>query len=419
VSVLILNRGPLTLRPYHDWLADHRGDLVLLTSAEELQRHGERLADVAHHYAHAEAIREWDTAGHVEARALELARIHRFTHVVACQELDLQRAAAMRELLDLPGQRSDSADSYRDKLLMKQHARAAGLAVAPHAVIETVADVLAFVRVHGFPIVLKPRDGLSSVGLALVADESDLDDWFTAQHDWYDPAHGQMLAESFVAGRMHHVDGMIIDGKPVVSWPSEYLYDLAGFDRSPEQARLDVMLDVNDPLASRLTDFVKTLIAAMPSPSCSTFHAEVFRTPDDELVLCEIASRNGGALIKSVLHAGFAVDFPAAWVRMSVGLPVPELAAAGPAPARIAGQVLLLNRAGTVAAVPDSPPFDWVERYEAYAAPGECIQNARSSGDFLAAMVVFANDRPTCERRMTQAAAWFDQHLILRSESVR
>jgi biotin carboxylase len=401
VSVLILNRGPLSLRPYHEWLADYPGDLLLLASAEHLG--GEPLPVGG--YAHAEAIEGYDATGRVEARALELAERFDVRHVVACQELDLQRAAAVRELLGVAGQGVASADGYRDKLVMKRLVGDAGIPVAPHAGVETATDVLGFAREHGYPIVLKPRDGLSSVGLRIVADEPELLGWLAGGFGDYPAGPKRLLAEAFVPGRMYHVDGFVQDGQVSVAWPSEYLYQLASFgDAEP---RLDATVEPG-PLADRLVAFATDVIRALPRVPCSTFHAEVFRTPDDRLVLCEIASRNGGALIKAVLAAMYGVDFPSAWVRASVGLPVPGLAEAGrsAAPPRMAGQVLVPRRPGVVRAVPARPDAVGVEHFEVFVRPGDELSAARSSGDYMAGMVVSAPTRDECLRRMRAAARW-------------
>ncbi|MGJ3561616.1 hypothetical protein ACR6C2_38560 [Streptomyces sp. INA 01156] len=77
-------------------------------------------------------------------------------------------------------------------------------------------------------------------------------------------------------GRMCHVDGMVVNGRTVFAWPSQYQYALATF-RTDTGPRMDLTLDVDDPLAGRLLEFTGRLLAAMPSrssspstPRCST-----------------------------------------------------------------------------------------------------------------------------------------------------
>jgi Carbamoyl-phosphate synthase L chain, ATP binding domain len=419
LTILILNRGPLALRPYHEWFADHPGPLLLLASRADLVRLGESLPTAADGYLHAESLADYEDCDALVARGLELAREHRIEHVIACQERDLEPAGILRDRLGLPGQGHDSALAFRDKVVMKRYAMEAGIPVAPHAPVDTVADVREFARAHGFPVVIKQRDGFSSVGMTFVHSQAELDDFLAARlaaagpDALVAPGEPELLAEAFVEGTMYHVDGIVVDGDVVVASPSCYQYQLASFahDESP---RLDLALDADDPLGQRLIAFTERLLAGLPTPENTTFHAEIFHTGQDGLVLCEIASRNGGALIKSVLEAMFGVNLPTAWPRASVGLPVPLPRGAGRMrPRGTAGQLLLLRRAGAVRQVPGQPPFDWIERYECYIKPGQVSAGARSSGDFMVAMVASAPDRHTCEQRLRQAAEWFEDGLVI------
>jgi hypothetical protein len=407
MSILILNRGPLAQRPYHEWLAGYPGDLLLLASQEELTRRGHSLPPLEAGYSHVEAVAGYEDPGTIEARALELAKHHDITHVFASQEHDLERAAAIRERLGVPGQSLQSATAFRDKLVMKRYAQAGGIKVAPHAPVATASELRSFADTHGLPVVVKPRDGSSSVGLAILRTPEQLDSYLGGFE-----ATG-LLAEAYVDGSMFHVDGMVRGGKLAVAWPSEYLYQLAAFGQD-SKPRLDVALDQGDPLGDRLIALVEQVFAALPTPADTTFHCEVFHTPDDELVLCEIASRNGGALIKSVLQAMFGVDFPVAWLRASAGLPI-DVPGDGTrmVPRQLAGQLLLLKRPGRVLATPGRPPFAWIERFEQYVQPGDEVAGATSSGDFMTAMVVSAPDRATCEARLREAADWFNAHLVI------
>jgi hypothetical protein len=161
-------------------------------------------------------------------------------------------------------------------------------------------------------------------------------------------------------------------------------------------------------MVGRLLGFTDLVLDALPCPCDFAFHAEVFHTPDDRLVLCEIACRTGGATIRDIQHTLFGLDLTESWVRAQLGLPLPV--AAGPGrlyPARMAGQLVLMKRPGRVVAVPGEPSFPWVERYRVFAQPGQVMGEATFSGDFLASMVVSAPSRAISERRLRELEAWF------------
>jgi len=409
MSVLVLHRGALAGAPYDQWLADVEGDILLLAAQEQLELAGEELPTQGA-YAHLEAVPGYDVSGYVEARALELARRHHVRAIVAAQERDLERAAQLRDILGLPGQRPESAAAFRDKVLMKKLVSAAGIPVAPHREIDCATDIIEFTRWHGFPLVLKPRNGGGSIDLRIIPGSEELDEVLVGGTLWPPQAQPNLIAEAFVPGPMCHVDGLVVDGRVAFSWASQYLYALASY-RTDRGGRLDVTLDHEDPLARRLRRFTEQALDALPGPDAFAFHAEVFHTPDDELVLCEVACRPGGASIRDIGRTLFGVDLAECAARAQAGLPLDLRAPL--APAQAAGQLALMKRPGMVRDVPRQPPYRWVERYRTFVRPGQAMTEASFSGDFMAAFVVSAPDRRTCEERLRRLESWFTERIMI------
>jgi hypothetical protein len=217
---------------------------------------------------------------------------------------------------------------------------------------------------------------------------------------------------------MCHVDGVVIDGRPVLMWASQYLYALSTY-KTDRNGRFDVTLDPDDPLARRLLALTERVIDALPSPRDFAFHAEVFRTPDDRLVLCEIACRMGGASIRDMGRTLFGVDPLPCSVRAQVGLPPSRALQAGRlTPERMAGQFVLMKRPGTVRELPADPPFDWVERYRLFVALGQVMHEATFSGDFLVSAVVSAPSRAASEARLRELESWFQEHAAIEPATV-
>ncbi|MCT9933585.1 hypothetical protein N5079_25555 [Planotetraspora sp. A-T 1434] len=411
MSVLILHRGSLAGSEYDQWLAEYDGDLLLLASREQLDQFGEELPREG--YRHAEAIADYDLGGEVEVRALELAREHGVSHIIATQERDLERAAQLRGILGLPGQDLPSVTPFRSKILTKELVQAAGVEVSPYAEVECATDIIAFVHEHGLPVVVKPRDGGGSIDVTIIRTQPDLD-VFLDHLDLGGPSLPNLMVESYVPGLMCHVDGLVVGGRVVFSWPSQYQYALAVF-RGDHSARLDLTLDADDPLSRRLIDLVDRILGALPSPETFTFHAEIFHTPDDRLVLCEIACRTAGAAIRDTVRTMFSADPSECWVRAQLGLPMPlPESDTRLEPTQMAGQLLLLKRAGKVISVPEGqPPFDWVEHYRLLVRPGQVTPGAAFAGDFMATFVGSAPTRAECERRLRELAAWFNDGIVI------
>ena len=415
-ALILHHRGSLAASPYDRWLADYDGDVVLLASRQHLELVGEELPSGDTGYRQLEALPDYEAGGRVEARALELARRYRLDRIIACQEQDLERAAQLREILGLPGQRLSSVLVFRDKVMMKDAARAAGIPVAAYRDVECAVDIIAFAAEHGFPIVVKPRDSAASIDVAILHTPEALDGYLDRAElsGRYRP---NLMVESFVPGPMCHIDGLVIGGRVIFAWPSQYLFVEADFAED-HRGRLDVTLDPDDPLTARLLDFADRLLDALPGPDNFAFHAEVFHTPDDRLVLCEIACRTGGTAIRQILRTLFGVDANEAWVRAELGLPVPIVLDRTPLrPSTMAGQLSVTRRPGTVLAVPGRPPFPWIEQAAVFVRAGQTINRAAFSSDLMASFVVAGSDRELVERRLRRVETWFLSGLVIDGSS--
>ena len=406
MSVLIIHRHPFEPFPYRAWLDSYDGPLVVLADASRFAPAAEEVPAGDQGFARLELLDSFADEDLVLRRALALAEEFGTTHVVAHHEADLHLAAAVRERLGLTGAWPADVTPFRDKLVMKRLASAAGVPVADHAPARTPEQVRDFAAGHGFPVVLKDRSGYSSMGLQILRDDAELT---AALARTYPPgATPDLIVEGFVPGRMCHVDGLVVNGRMVAGWASEYQYDLASFgtDHGP---RIDLTLDAGDPLSVRLLELAGRAVAALKAPDgrldTHAFHAEVFHTPDDRLVLCEVACRPGGAKIREVAEVLFGFNLGDYTTRAQVGLPLPLLAGtlaggALPAPARMAGQLIMMKRPGPVRQLPQRPRAPWVERFWLYAREHQVVAPASGSSDFLLAAVGSAPTRAECERRM-------------------
>ncbi|MET9444919.1 hypothetical protein [Streptomyces sp. NPDC006610] len=416
MSVLILHRNPFGPFPYRAWLdgdvpgldggEPYRGDVVVLAARDKIRLAGEEPPDGAGHgFTRLELFDTLDDEA-VPERALALAEEHGVTHVVAHHEADVALAAELRERLGLDGAWSADVAPFRDKALMKRLAGQAGIEVAPHTVAGTAAQARDFAERHGFPVVLKHRSGYNSVGLRILADRDELQACLAEAYG--DGSRDDLLVEAYVPGRMCHVDGLVVDGRTVAAWPSQYQYDLASFGADPGP-RVDLTLDVDDPLTPRLLALIeRTLAALKPEGSrlrTHAFHAEVFHTPDDRLVLCEIAGRSGGAKIREVFETLFGIRLAVHVTRAEAGLPLPAIEGVpgDGAPLRprcMSGQVLTMKRPGLVRSLPAVPDEEWVKGFWLFAEEGQVIAPAAGSADFLTAAVGSAPTRVECERRL-------------------
>ena len=214
---------------------------------------------------------------------------------MAIAEGDLIRAARLRELVGISrGQSVESALHYRDKIKMKERLKSAGICVPSFSEVDSVTEIVKWAETEGFPFVLKPMCGYSSVNTVAIKSREALER--VLEGGWLEGLAGGMDArlaldvERFVEGPMYHVDGFFHQGRPFCMWPSKYLNTCIDFGANNFLASYS--LHPSNPLVPRLLKFVSDVIAALPSPQSFPFHAEVWVSPSDkqqdsDLVLCE------------------------------------------------------------------------------------------------------------------------------------
>ena len=136
------------------------------------------------------------------------AKRHRPRAILALAEIDVERAALLRGELGLPGLDTVAATVYRDKILMKVFARAAGIRVPEFAAVTTAGEIADFMAAHPGRVVVKPRGGSGSTGVYVLdtpEQAADLADVVSTE---------PYEVEEFVDGVLHHVDAFRVFGVP-------------------------------------------------------------------------------------------------------------------------------------------------------------------------------------------------------------
>ena len=412
MTILVIGRSALSFSPFHRWFADADDDLVLLTTASRLDVAPDERDAVLRRYTEVRLYEDLDD-GEVDADLLALGERYDVRGVVALSEYDLIRAGALRDHLGVAGPSLASALAFRDKVRMRD--LLAGVAPAPaYAPLVRALDLVEFVEAHRYPVVVKPRRGAGAVGVQIVRDRDDALE--VLAHRWSPRVEEvpDLMVEAFVPGPLLHVDGLVVDGDVRLCWPSRYLDDPSAFDRNSRLG--SVLLDPGDPLVPRLQRLVGDVLAALPTPAVASFHAEVFHTPDDRLVLGEIASRTGGGRVNDTVRHAFGVNLNHAVARAQAGLPVTDAErvdeAAALAASGVAGWVVCYapgpGRALHTPAAEEAPVGTDVRITPAVARAG----GTASSVDGIASAVVVGPDAACVAERIATFARWFSERLV-------
>jgi formate-dependent phosphoribosylglycinamide formyltransferase (GAR transformylase) len=239
-------------------------------------------------------------------------RVHRLLGILENAQDCL---AAVREALGIPGVDRETARRFRDKGVMKDALRAAGLPCARHARIRSEADAWAFVERVGYPIVIKPPAG-AGCRATLRADHPQ--GLVQALSELRPSPDREAIAEEFLTGAEFSFETLTLGGQ--VRFHSIGRYHPAPLEvmtNSWIQWVVHLPRDISGPEFAAVREVGPAVIAALGLDTALT-HMEWFRRPDGSVAIGEIAARPPGARIMDLMSHAYGRDFYRVWARLMV-----------------------------------------------------------------------------------------------------
>jgi hypothetical protein len=247
----------------------------------------------------------------IEEEVQKLAQVDR---IIAFSEGHMDMLAELREKYNIPGPGIAETRRARDKIIMKQHVQAANLRVPQfiHTPLGTnLDDISDFVDKVGFPLIFKPTNGASSIGVQKLLNESELVHALTTLDS------GNWELEEFIEGKVLHIDGLVnANGDVVFSVPSAYVNTL--FDYLHGSPTGSYILERDDPMYDQANVFTSECLKALNFSACP-FHLELIVTSKNELVFLETAARVAGADIPYMIADCTGINLFSGWVAMIMG----------------------------------------------------------------------------------------------------
>jgi len=321
--------------------------------------------------------------------------------------------------------------------MMKETVRAAGLSVPLFSTVESASDVISFTLKHGYPVVVKPKLGYSSVNTTILRSDDDLRCFVSKglMADGIDPIYG-LEVEKFVNGPMFHIDGLVLDNKVVCCWPSKYIGTVVQFKENRYIAGYG--LQPGNPLVHRLNQYIENVIKALgtdpfPNPEHFPFHAEAWHTPEDDIVLCEIASRGGGGNIKKEIRELFHLNMDEVWVQAQCNDALPDEFDEDvkkyktwhnflPKTTYLVGWSYIYPKEATVLSfpepdklgnVPDLP--DYCIHWQTFMEKGQKFKGPKDCADTVVACLVKGKDEDEVVLNIDKICDWFFDHSVWQS----
>lgn len=251
--------------------------------------------------------------GHAcKALGRSLGKVERLLGVLEQLQVPLAEA---REIAEIPGMRTRVARNFRDKAQMKQVLREAGLPCARSRLLERDEDAWALVEEVGYPIIVKPVDGLGSRATWRINNEAELQNAIKSLRPSIDrPLQG----EEFVTGTEHTCETVTIHGKPVWYSGTHYLPGPLEVLENPWM-QYCVLLPREADLPM-FRDFWPTNTAALQALGMRTglSHMEWFVRRDGSACISEVGARPPGVHIMPMNSLAHETDLIADWVRLMV-----------------------------------------------------------------------------------------------------
>ncbi len=239
-----------------------------------------------------------------------VARSQPIDRIVALDDFDVERAAALREHLRVPGMGDTTARYFRDKLAMRVKARDHGILVPEFIHALNHEQVAHFCERVAPPWVLKPRSEASAVGIKKVGGADEL--W--RQLEELGDRHSFYVLEQFIPGDIFHVDSIISNREPVFTAVSKY-------GQPPMQVAhgggvfMTRTLPPDSSDARALEAHNRELLQTLGLVR-GVSHTEFIKAADGRFYFLETSARVGGANIAETVEAATGVNLWREWARI-------------------------------------------------------------------------------------------------------
>ena len=246
----------------------------------------------------------------VVKRATEWMRGKNVDRVLANWEPLVILAAKIREAWGIPGMSVDVVTGFRDKQLMKERVRAAGVRTPMSQRARSKEEVWEAREKIGYPMIVKPISGAGSADTYRVDSDLELQKVLALTMHVV-----EVSCEEYIEGEEFTYDTVCVDGKPLYENCTQYM-------PKPLEARTNEWIspvvvtirDMNQKHVKQGVELGRQVLKALKMGDGFT-HMEWFYTKKGEAVFGEIGCRPGGAHIVDQMNYTSDIDLFREWAR--------------------------------------------------------------------------------------------------------
>jgi biotin carboxylase len=293
--------------------AKRQGARVILLTSKSLENAEWPTESIDEIFYIPDVEKEWNM-NDVISGVSYMARTVHFDKIVALDDFDVEKAAALREHLRIPGMGDTTARYFRDKLAMRTKASHAGIPVPPFVHILNYDKIRSYLASVPPPYVLKPRLQAGAIGIKMIHHEQELWNTLNALGD----KQSFYVLEKFLSGDIYHVDS-IVHGKELVFSivckygrpPMEVAHEGRVFS-----SRTVLRDSPDDDVLKALNKLTLRSFGLVEGVS----HTEFIKSGEDgKFYFLETSARVGGAHIADLVEAATGLNLWAEWAKIECG----------------------------------------------------------------------------------------------------
>ena len=210
----------------------------------------------------------------------------------------LEKDAQLRKDFNVEGLKIDEIESMKYKSKMKEVFNQAGLNTARGKVVNSLEEAENFISEVGFPVVVKPDNGVGAVETFKLKNHEELEGFFEEKQDL------DYIMEEYIKGKIYTFDGLT-DKEGNIVFSSSMSYK-GGIMETVNEG-LDMYYHIPKELPEDIVEVGMKTAAAFELKE-RFFHFEYFKLDDGRIVALEVNVRPPGGLTLDMFNYANDID---------------------------------------------------------------------------------------------------------------
>lgn len=373
-------------------------DITLFVKERHSQIYKENLSD----YKNIKiiGIKKWSSSNQLELEIVKLHSKKKIKKIINLSEDDIIRVGIMREKLDITGLKKGDSIKYKDKYNMKIHAKNKNINCPNFKKVNNFFDVLDFINIHGYPVILKPRKGHSSIGVRKITS-------FSSLQEQIDKINIQdCIIEEFISGKVYHIDGLYQNDNLYNCVIGEYIND-ALVHKFSDHSTTTIFLKCNDENFKKIRRFTQKVLTNFPKEELLAFHLEVIIDKNDIIYFCEISCRFGGGEIIPTINKAFNINFYELYINFLIDKEQNINFSNEINWDKYYGFVMSSPKSGELKYIEKNINYSWVDAYTFYGKVGTKYLDNDSCVGCVGSFICHANTKKLLKYRLEYIDRWF------------